>query len=82
MSDGDYGVVRFAIFAITVVANFSESNFACMTPLGFLFLLAAIGHAEAVVESQPASRNDQIAEDQIAEEESKSHRGAIRPAIF
>jgi len=42
---GDYAVVRFAIFIATLVANFSETNFACMTPLGFLFLLAAIGHA-------------------------------------
>ncbi len=43
---GDYAVVRFAIFVITLIANFSESNFACMTPLGFLFLLATIGHAQ------------------------------------
>jgi O-antigen ligase len=45
MRDGDYGVVRFAVFAITLVVNFSESNFACMTPVGFLFLIAAIGCA-------------------------------------
>ncbi len=45
MWDGDYGVIRFAIFAIALVSNFSESNWACMTPIGFLFLLAAIGYA-------------------------------------
>jgi exopolysaccharide production protein ExoQ len=49
MWDGDFGVIRFAIFAITLVANFSESNFACMTPIGFLFLLAAIGYAPGFV---------------------------------
>jgi hypothetical protein len=42
---GDYAVVRFAIFIATLVANFSETNFAWMTPLGFLFLLVAIGDA-------------------------------------
>ena len=45
--DGDYGVVRFAIFLIALLANYTESNFACMTPVGFLFLTATIGHAEA-----------------------------------
>lgn len=42
---GHYAVVRFAILVATLMANFAESNFACMTPLGFLFLLAAIGYA-------------------------------------
>ena len=44
-SGREYSVVRFAIFAAALVANFAESNFACMTPLGFLFILAAIGDA-------------------------------------
>jgi O-antigen ligase len=44
---GDYGALRFAILAITLVANFSESNFACMTPIGFLFLMAAFGYRPA-----------------------------------
>ena len=39
----DYAVVRFAIFVAMLMANFAESNFACMTPLGFLFLIAALG---------------------------------------
>jgi O-antigen ligase len=43
-----YAVVRFAIFVAMLLANFSESNFACMTPLGFLFLIAAIGQVETV----------------------------------
>jgi exopolysaccharide production protein ExoQ len=42
--DGDYGAVRLAIFSVFLIHNFSESDIACMTPLGFLFLLAAIGH--------------------------------------
>lgn len=43
---GDYSVFRFAVYAVALIANFTESNFAEMTPLGFLFLLAAIGYAE------------------------------------
>jgi exopolysaccharide production protein ExoQ len=38
-----YSAVRFAIIVMMLIANVTESNFACMTPLGFLFLLAAIG---------------------------------------
>ncbi len=44
---GDYAVVRFAVFVVALIANFSESNFACMTPVGFLFLTAALGEAPA-----------------------------------
>ena len=44
--DGDYGAVRLAVFSVFLIINFSESNIACMTPIGFLFLLAAIGHAQ------------------------------------
>lgn len=43
--DGDYGAVRLAIFFTFLIGNFSESNIASMTPIGFLFLLAGIGHA-------------------------------------
>lgn len=41
-----FAAVRFGIFVAALIANFSESNFACMTPIGFLFLIAAIGRAE------------------------------------
>lgn len=44
---GNYSVVRLAIFVIVLLANYSESNFACMTPVGFIFLSAAIGDVEA-----------------------------------
>jgi O-antigen ligase len=44
--DGDYGVVRFAVFLIALLADYTETNFAWMTPVGFLFLTATIGHAE------------------------------------
>jgi len=37
-----FAVVRFAVFVVVLVANFSESNFALMTPIGFLFLLTAL----------------------------------------
>ena len=41
-----YSAVRVAILVMILIANVTESNFACMTPLGFLFLLAAIGHIQ------------------------------------
>lgn len=46
--DGDYGAVRLAIFFTFLIGNFSESNIASMTPVGFLFLLTGIGHARTV----------------------------------
>jgi exopolysaccharide production protein ExoQ len=45
---GDFAVVRFAIFVAALLANVSESNFASMTPLGFVFLLAAMGDAPKI----------------------------------
>jgi len=45
--DGDYGVVRFAIFIVALLANYTETNIAWLTPVDFLFLIAVIGHAEA-----------------------------------
>ena len=42
--DGDYGAFRLAILFAFLIGNFSESNIASMTPIGFLSLLAAIGH--------------------------------------
>ncbi|MDP3068885.1 MAG: O-antigen ligase family protein [Opitutaceae bacterium] len=42
---GSYALVRFAVFVAVLIANIFESNFACMTPLGFLFLVVAIGYA-------------------------------------
>jgi exopolysaccharide production protein ExoQ len=39
---GTYALVRYAALVVAVIANFSESYFARMAPVGFLFLLAAI----------------------------------------
>lgn len=39
----NYAVVRFAVFLVMLIGNVSESHFGRMSPLGFLFLLAAIG---------------------------------------
>jgi exopolysaccharide production protein ExoQ len=39
---GTYAFVRYASFVVAIVANFFESNFARMTPIGFLFILTAI----------------------------------------
>lgn len=55
--DGEYGAIRFAIFLMALVANYTETNFAWMTPIGFLFLTAAIGHAEAAYAPQLAEKN-------------------------
>ena len=38
-----WAVAGVAIFAATLVANFSESHFACMTPVGLLYLVAHLG---------------------------------------
>jgi len=55
-SGGNFAVVRFAVFAIALIANFSESNFACMTPIGFLLLLVAIERLpEFLQDFDPAS---------------------------
>lgn len=59
---GDYSVFRFAVFVITLVANYTESNFACMTPEGFLFLVAGIGYAQTVFSAQPSARGIDPAE--------------------
>jgi O-antigen ligase len=59
---GDYAVFRFAVFAITLVVNYTESNFACMTPEGFLFLLAGIGYAQTVFSAQPAAHRIETVE--------------------
>jgi O-antigen ligase len=39
---GDFVVLRFAILIIALIANFSESYFAIMSPVGFLFLIGAL----------------------------------------
>lgn len=38
-----WAVAAVAIFAATLVANFAESHFACMTPVGLLYLAAHVG---------------------------------------
>ena len=43
---GDYSAFRFAVYVVTLIGNYTESNFACLTPINFLFLLAAIGYAD------------------------------------
>jgi exopolysaccharide production protein ExoQ len=67
---GNYAVVRFAFFVVMLISNLTESHFACMTPVGFLFLLAAIGHAhppsplpESFVSEPDATAFDPVARD-------------------
>ena len=43
----NFSMIRFALLAMALIMNFSESNFACMTPMGLLLWLAAIGHVRA-----------------------------------
>lgn len=61
---GEFAVFRFAVLVVAMIANFSESNFACMTPIGLLFSLAAISH---VPQRQPRSptRNNTISHQTI-----------------
>jgi hypothetical protein len=39
---GNYAVLRFAFLVIMLIANYTESYFGRMTPLGFVFLLTAL----------------------------------------
>jgi O-antigen ligase len=68
---GDYAVFRFAVFAITLVVNYTESNFACMTPEGFLFLLAGVGYAQTVFSTQPAAHRTETAEPHVVTESAR-----------
>jgi hypothetical protein len=74
--DGDYGAVRLAIFLAFLTGNFSESNIACMTPIGFLFLIAAIGRVQRFYE--PATfTNDLPAVDDLYTSESRPRRAFV-----
>jgi exopolysaccharide production protein ExoQ len=52
---GNYAVVCFAVFVATLLDNYSESYFAKMTPVGFLFLLSAMDYAH-VTETETVSK--------------------------
>jgi exopolysaccharide production protein ExoQ len=39
---GNYAVVRFAFLAVMLIANYTESHFGRMSPLGFVFLVTAL----------------------------------------
>jgi O-antigen ligase len=41
----EYAFVRLAVFVVALTYNFSESNFARITPVWFLFLLGALDYA-------------------------------------
>ena len=74
--DGDYGAVRLAVFFAFLIGNFSESNIACMTPIGFLFLIAAIGHVQCLYE--PATfKNDLPAVDDLYTSEARPRRAFV-----
>ena len=63
LADGsDYSAVRFAILVMMLIANITESNFACMSPLGFMFLLAAIGQGRPVWEQSVSPATDVISD--------------------
>jgi O-antigen ligase len=61
--DGDYGAFRLAVFSIFLIHNFSECNIAYMTPIGFLFLTAAIGHARSFYQSNTVIEEVSVADD-------------------
>jgi len=79
LGDGsDYSAVRFAVLVMALIANFAESNFACMTPLGFLFILAAIGHARP----QPALVSASASADNVPPQEpAESNELSRRPQL-
>jgi O-antigen ligase len=60
----NYAVVRFAVFVAMLIGNFSESHFGRMSPLGFLFLLVAMGSVppDALPETwtEPAEVDDEV----------------------
>lgn len=60
---GDYAVLRFAVFIVALISNFFESNFACMTPVGFLFLLTAVGYAQMYSTSQGLRKPHSVSRD-------------------
>jgi len=76
---GNYAVVRFAVFVVMLIGNFSESHFARMTPLGFLFLLVAIGSVPP--EAMPETWG-QSAEELEVEEIGSTRDDADKVATF
>lgn len=51
-----FAVLRFAAFVTVLIANFSESNFAVMSPVGFLFLITALEVPRPVQVLRPVSQ--------------------------
>jgi O-antigen ligase len=47
LAGANYAIVSFAVFLAVLVDNFSESYFAKMSPIGFLFLLGSIDYVHA-----------------------------------
>jgi exopolysaccharide production protein ExoQ len=65
LSYGDnYTLFRFSVLLVTILANFSESHFGRMSPLGFLFLLAAVDPPWA---DREMADNDELSEEDSAE---------------
>ncbi len=56
---GNYPVVQFAVLVMILVGSFSESHFARMSPLWFLFLLSALEWPRRVV-STPAEVTEDV----------------------
>jgi O-antigen ligase len=75
--DEDYGAVRLAIFFTFLIGNFAESNIACMTPIGFLFLLAGIGHVQSIYQTTTL-----IEEVSVADEWQPMERDAARTLVL
>ena len=76
----NYSVVRFAIFVSMLIANFAESNFACMTPLGFVFILVAIGYARPAQPEYTFPEGTNSAEENSTDTESDTPLPVRTPA--
>lgn len=48
-----FSFVMLGLFVIALISNYSESNFAFMTPVGFMFLVASIGSISHISNSVP-----------------------------
>jgi len=72
---GNYALIRFAVFIAILLGDISESHWGRMSPLGFIFLLSAIGYAPMVRDPQPASRA-------VAAAEGESGSNDAQPEAF
>jgi O-antigen ligase len=65
-SGENYALIRFAVFAAAVIGDISESHWARMGPLWFMFLLTAIGSARTAEAWLPVRRQMRDPDDPLS----------------